>query len=85
MQKFLRANANDLPKAEEQLLSTLKWRKEFDPVKAASETFPKDKFEGLGYVTEIDGGIVTWNIYGAVKDYEKTFVPVDEYVLASSF
>jgi hypothetical protein len=27
-----------------------------------------------------DKQVVTWNIYGAVKDYEKTFVPIEEYV-----
>jgi hypothetical protein len=85
LQKFLRANLNDLTKAKEQLTNTLKWRKEFDPQKALQETFSKDKFGGLGYVTEIaekdDASkkqVVTWNIYGAVKDYEKTFLPLDE-------
>jgi CRAL/TRIO, N-terminal domain len=82
LQKFLRANQNDLEKAQEQLLGTLKWRKEYQPQKAVEETFGNDKFNGLGYVTTIDGKdgkqIVTWNIYGAVKDYEKTFVPLEE-------
>jgi hypothetical protein len=85
LQKFLRANQNDLPKAEEQLTKTLKWRKEFDPTKAAIEVFKKDKFNGLGYITVVPAKdkqssqvVTTWNIYGAVKDYEKTFVPVEE-------
>lgn len=81
LQKFLRANANDLTKAKQQLLETLKWRKEFDPAKAAEETFSKERFEGLGYVLEVEGvpesvnekDIVTFNIYGAVKDNKKTF------------
>jgi len=34
LQKFLRANANDLEKAIEQLTKALKWRKEFQPLKA---------------------------------------------------
>jgi hypothetical protein len=85
LQKFLRANQNDLAKAEEQLTKTLKWRKEFDPTKAASEVFKRDKFDGLGYITVVPAKdehstpvVTTWNIYGAVKDYEKTFVPVEE-------
>jgi phosphatidylinositol transfer protein SFH5 len=84
LQKFLRANQNDLDKAVDQLLKTLEWRKEFNPIKAVNETFSKDKFAGLGYVTEssaeekLTKQIVTWNIYGAVKDYEKTFVPLEE-------
>lgn len=81
LQKFLRANANDLEKAKQQLLETLKWRKEFDPTKAAGESFDKTKFEGLGYIIEADGvpesenkkDIVTFNIYGAVKDNKATF------------
>jgi hypothetical protein len=81
LQKFLRANANDLEKAKEQLLETLKWRKEFDPTKAASEQFDKTKFDGLGYIIEVEGvpesenkkDIVTFNIYGAVKDNKATF------------
>jgi phosphatidylinositol transfer protein SFH5 len=87
LQKFLRANANNVEQAKEQLAKTLAWRKTFDPLKAMSETFSKEKFDGLGYVTTIDSkehegrkNVVTWNIYGAVKDNEKTFVPVDEYV-----
>jgi len=87
LQKFLRANQNDLDKAKSQLLDTLKWRKEFDPIKAAGETFPKNKFDGLGYVLEVEGvpespnkkDIVTFNIYGAVKDNKATFGDLDGY------
>jgi hypothetical protein len=83
LQKFLRANANDLDKAKAQLSKTLAWRKEFKPIEGTAETFKKDKFQGLGYVTVTDGKegrpeVVTWNVYGAVTDYQKTFVPVDE-------
>jgi hypothetical protein len=81
LQKFLRANQNDLDKAKQQLLETLKWRKEFDPVKAIDETFDKTKFGGLGYVLEVENvpesknakDIATFNIYGAVKDKKATF------------
>jgi hypothetical protein len=88
LQKFLRANQNDLDKAKQQLLETLKWRKEFDPVKAASESFDKTRFGGLGYVLEVEGvpesknakDIVTFNIYGAVKDKKATFGDLEGYV-----
>jgi len=81
LQKFLRANQGDLVKAKQQLLETLKWRKEFDPVKAAGETFEKSRFEGLGYILKVEGvpesknktDVVTFNIYGAVKDNKATF------------
>ena len=85
LQKFLRANQNDLNKAKAQLLETLKWRKSFDPVKAATETFDKARFEGLGYVLEVEGvpespnkkDITTFNVYGAVKDNKATFGDLD--------
>ncbi|CAN9143532.1 unnamed protein product [Alternaria alternata] len=88
LQKFLRANQNDLEKAKSQLLDTLKWRKEFDPTKAAGETFEKSKFDGLGYVLEVEGvpespnkkDIVTFNIYGAVKDNKATFGDLDGFL-----
>lgn len=88
LQKFLRANANDLDKAKQQLLETLKWRKDFDPTKAAGESFDKTKFDGLGYTIEVEGvpesenkkDIVTFNIYGAVKDNKATFGELDAYV-----
>ncbi len=93
LQKFLRANTNDLDKAVEQLTKTLEWRKEFQPLKAAhEETFDEDKFKGLGYISLIDRKeedeakrmgiskqIVSWNIYGAVKDNQRTFGDIDEY------
>jgi hypothetical protein len=89
LQKFLRANQDDLVKAKQQLLETLKWRKEFDPVKAASESFDKKRFGGLGYVLEVEGvpesknakDIVTFNIYGAVQDKKVTFGDLEGYVL----
>lgn len=85
LQKFLRANQGDLEKAKQQLLETLKWRKEFDPMKAAGETFEKERFDGLGFVLEVEGvpgslnekDVVTFNVYGAVKDNQKTFGDLD--------
>lgn len=87
LQKFLRANQNYLDKAKEHLLLTLKWRKEFDPIKAMNETYSKERFDGLGYVLEVEGvpgsenkkDIATFNIYGAVKDKKATFGDLDRY------
>lgn len=92
LQKFLRANANDLEKAKEQLLGTLKWRKEFQPLDQLKVSHNKESFGGLGYVTIIDGvpgspnekDVVTFNIYGAVKDNKKTFGDIIPYVLVSN-
>lgn len=88
LQKFLRANQNDLEAAKGQLLETLKWRKEFDPIKAAGESFERSKFEGLGYILKVEGvpgspnamDIVTFNIYGAVKDNKATFGDLDAFL-----
>ena len=88
LQKFLRANSNDLGKAKEQLLATLKWRKEFQPLKAKEESFEKGRFAGLGYVMELESvpastnkmDVATFNIYGAVKDNKAAFGDLDGYV-----
>jgi hypothetical protein len=86
LQKFLRANAGNVDKACEQLLGALKWRKAFKPLEVKKQVFDGTKFEGLGYVTHLkkvpgsinDVDVATFNIYGAVKDTNKTFGHVDE-------
>jgi hypothetical protein len=88
LQKFLRANANDLPKAKAQLLETLKWRKTFQPSRAVEEVFEKERFDGLGYILELSDvpgsanskDVVTFNVYGAVKDPKKTFGDLDGFI-----
>ena len=88
LEKFLRANNQDVAKAKAQLTEALKWRKEMQPQKRLAETeFSEAKFGGLGYVTvypktESHGKeIVTWNIYGGVKDKQETFGNAEEYVI----
>lgn len=85
LEKFLRANNQDVEKARQQLISALKWRKEMQPAKLVAETrFDQTKYGGLGYVTVYPKTenhakeIVTWNIYGAVKDKQATFGNVKE-------
>jgi phosphatidylinositol transfer protein SFH5 len=87
LEKFLRANLNDFSKAKAQLIQALKWRKTMQPVKLLADTeYDSAKFGGLGYVTtyqRADGKgkeIITWNIYGAVKDTKATFGDVQECV-----
>lgn len=88
LQKFLRANVNDLSKAKIQLTEALKWRKSYKPLEAKDEVFDATKFEGLGYVTTIKGAketkkdedVATFNIYGvAAKDPKKTFGDTEKY------
>ena len=85
LEKFLRANGKDAIKAKTQLTDALRWRKKMQPMKLLDDTeFDTSKFGDLGYVTvypEGDGHakeIVTWNIYGAVKDNLATFGNVEE-------
>ena len=85
LEKFLRANSKDVTKAKAQLTEALQWRKKMDPVKLLNDVeFDKSKFGDLGYVTvypKTDAHakeIVTWNIYGAVKDNKATFGNVEE-------
>ena len=88
LQKFLRANANDVEKAKEQLVKTLKWRKEYQPGKVKDEVFSQKKFGGLGYITKIADvpgsqnkvDIATFNIYGAVKSNKETFGDIDAFM-----
>lgn len=91
LQKFLRANADDLEKAREQLTAALKWRKEYQPLKVRDETFDGEKFGKLGYITRVKGAkegknaedVATFNIYGAAaKDFKKTFSDTNAYVIA---
>ena len=68
------------------MTNALKWRKSMDPVALAeSGVYDAGKFAGLGYLTnytEASGKdvVVTWNIYGGVKDLGKTFGDMDELV-----
>lgn len=79
-QKYLNANDGDVAKAKDQLTKTLEWRASTKPLELLTKAFPKAKYDGLGYVT-IYGDVAhaeskevfTWNIYGIVKDMEKTF------------
>ncbi|PTB80065.1 CRAL/TRIO domain-containing protein [Trichoderma longibrachiatum ATCC 18648] len=85
LQKFLRANNGDVAGAEKQLGAALAWRQKWQPTKLVSQAFSKDKFGGLGFVTnhKDDAGnstVITWNIYGAVKDNKATFGDVNEFI-----
>lgn len=88
LQKFLRANANDVDKAAKQLLETLRWRKDFDPRGAATEMFSQEKFGGLGYITRLRGvpgsakaeDIATFNIYGSVQNSKTTFGDTEAFL-----
>jgi hypothetical protein len=89
LEKFLRANTKDVTKAKAQLTEALEWRKRTEPSELAGADYDSAKFGDLGYVTTYqlpDGKgkeIITWNIYGAVKDVKATFGDVQEYASAA--
>ena len=83
LQKFLRANNGDMDAAAKQLTSALEWRKKVQAPALVTKTFDENKYQGLGYMTvhKDEQGketVITWNIYGAVKDNKKTFGDVQE-------
>lgn len=83
LQKFLRANNGDLAGAEKQLTDALVWRKEVNPSSLVTQAFDKKKFHNLGFVSNFtdDTGkkvVMTWHVYGVIKDNNTTFGDVDE-------
>ncbi|PKS13196.1 hypothetical protein jhhlp_000541, partial [Lomentospora prolificans] len=86
LQKFLRANNGDVDLAEKQLTDALKWRKETDPIKLLDDKiYDRARFGDLGFVTvhQADDGkeaVITWNVYGGVKNNKATFGNVKEFV-----
>ncbi|KAI3319269.1 CRAL-TRIO domain-containing protein [Xylariaceae sp. AK1471] len=85
LQKYLNANDGDVVKSRDQLTKTLDWRKKMQPLELIKQTYSKEKFGSLGYVTvhSKDGvtkEIFTWNIYGNVKSIDTTFGDLDEFI-----
>ncbi|OGM40540.1 phosphatidylinositol transfer protein sfh5 [Aspergillus bombycis] len=83
--KFLRANEGNVKLAEDQLTKALQWRKQTNPTALVEGCYSAKKFGGLGYLStykDADGKetIITWNIYGGVKDLSTTFGNVDEFI-----
>lgn len=84
LEKFLRANTKDVSKAKAQLIEALTWRKRMSPSALLETEYDSAKFGDLGYVTTYQAAngkgkeIITWNIYGAVKDIKATFGDVQE-------
>ncbi|RPA98410.1 CRAL/TRIO domain-containing protein [Choiromyces venosus 120613-1] len=87
LQKFLRGNKNDVAAAEKQFVETIKWRRGyFDADGKVIGTWDEKRFAGLGWITKEklrnsdQEVVVTWNIYGAVKNFNETFGDVDEFI-----
>ncbi|KAK6345719.1 Non-classical phosphatidylinositol transfer protein (PITP) [Orbilia javanica] len=82
LQKFLRANSDNIEKAVDQLAATLAWRAEKKPLDSLAAEHDRSSYEGLGYVQVLPetGEVLTWNIYGSVTDYKKTFADLDSFL-----
>jgi len=88
LQKYLNANNQDVARAKEQLRSTLDWRANKKPSELIKKKYSSEKFAGLGYITSypIEGiipankEVFTWNIYGGVKDIQKSFGDLDAFI-----
>ncbi|KAF7596616.1 Non-classical phosphatidylinositol transfer protein (PITP) [Aspergillus hancockii] len=83
--KFLRANEGNVKLAEDQLTKALQWRKQTNPTALVEGRYSTKKFGGLGYLSTYKDAngkdvVVTWNIYGGVKDLGTTFGNVDEFI-----
>lgn len=78
--KFVAAKPT-LEEAATQLINTLKWRKEFKPLDAAFKESHSDLYEPLGVITPTpEKRVVTWNLYGAVKDPGTVFADLDAFI-----
>ena len=89
LQKYLNANDGEVTKAKEQLIKTLDWRKESQPLELLQKRYSPHKFDGLGYVTTYGSSdpreptsqeVFTWNIYGIVKDMDSTFGVLQDFM-----
>lgn len=82
LQKFVDAKPDSLDQAKEQLIATLKWRKDFKPLKAAFEEEHNPKFEPFGLILRNPdtGMIITWNLYGAIENSSDIFKDMDAFV-----
>ncbi|CAI4218315.1 unnamed protein product [Parascedosporium putredinis] len=81
-----KANNGDEALAEKQLTDALRWRKEVNPSKLLDDkAYDRARFGDLGFVTvhraeDAEERVITWNIYGSVKDNKATFGNVKEFV-----
>ncbi|KAG7889147.1 hypothetical protein KL925_005022 [Ogataea polymorpha] len=76
--KLLTAYDWDLHAAEDSLEKILEWRKEFDPLSAAFVEEHESKYDDIGFITYDPNGkalekVVTWNLYGKVKNAKEIF------------
>lgn len=85
--KFLEANGGDVAAARKQLVASLQWRKEFNPLKAAYQEEHDPRFAQLGVITAYasreahpNTRVTTWNLYGASGGPKELFADLDAFL-----
>jgi len=82
LMKFLRARNLNPISAAEMLTATLRWQDEFKIHEVVKEEFPGEVFGKLGYIygKDMDGGPVTYNLYGANQNLKAVFGDVQRFL-----
>ncbi|AAS51473.1 ACR247Wp [Eremothecium gossypii ATCC 10895] len=83
--KFLKANAFSYEGAVKQLVSTLNWRREFQPLKAAFAEEHDERLMAAGYISYDASAApntrtVTWNLYGKLGACKDLFADQDTFI-----
>ncbi|CAM9023839.1 unnamed protein product [Wickerhamomyces anomalus] len=83
--KYLKANDFQIQESKDQLLNTLIWRKNFNPLSAAFNETHDSKFDDIGVLTNYENNkantkIITWNLYGAGGNPKELFKDLEKFL-----
>lgn len=78
MEKFLRANGNDVGKASEHFEKVLHWRRQVEPRRALATVYKTELFRGKGNISSHvrpakPNAFILWNRYGFPEKTPETF------------
>lgn len=76
--KLCKAYQFNEPEIKQKIIKILNWRKDFNPLSAGFLEQHDEQFEKLGVLTkdkanEPNKKVITWNLYGVIKDKSKIF------------
>lgn len=83
--KFCRANSFQFQAAKEQLINTLKWRRDFKPLHAAFVETHDPILDDVGTMTQSmendkNQKVIGWNLYGLLAKNKKVFQDSDTFL-----
>ena len=83
--KYLKANDFQIQESKDQLLNTLIWRKNFNPLSAAFNETHDSKFDDIGVLTNYENNeantkVITWNLYGAGGNPKELFKDLEKFL-----